>query len=208
MKKVIFSLMVVGFVTLTTVQAQVVTANNEKIAGSPYLDDAYTDGVIYYANKELAAPIRYNAYQDLIEYKANGRPLVLDPDPAIKRVVVGNTTFVPMTFTEKGKSKVGYFALLTNGDLSLYVRRAVVFLPAKTGGALDGSDQPAQFKRAIDSYYFQVGSDALQEMNNIKSLISQLPSHQDEMARYAKKEKISPRKENEVIQLVQHYNNL
>jgi hypothetical protein len=201
-------LLVVVLLTLTTVHAQVTTASNETINGSPYVDDNYTDGVIYYADKELPAPIRYNAYQDLIEYKANGRPLVLDPTLTIKRVVVGKATIVPMEFTVGGKSKVGYFTELHQGKISLYARKSIVYLPLKKGGALDGSDQPAQFKPSPDEYYFSVENGPLQEVGSIKSMISQLPANQEEMARYAKKEKISPRKEKEIVQLVQYYNSL
>ena len=71
-----------------------------------------------------------------------------------------------------------------------------------------GSDQPAEFKRTPDSYYFKIGDGNLQEVKNIKSMISSLPDKQDEMTQFAKKEKISPRDGEELRRLVKYYNDL
>src|SRR6185295_17269569 len=99
---------VVCLLTLTIASAQVTTT--AKIDGSPYLDEAYVEGQIFYADKSMKVPLRYNIYQDVMEYKQNGRPLLLDPTTTIKKVTFGTQTFVVQKFEFKGKTKYGYLA--------------------------------------------------------------------------------------------------
>jgi hypothetical protein len=188
--------------------AQSTAIDPASIKGTPYLEDVYAKGVICYADKNHSVPIRYNAYQDLIEYQQSGRALVLDANATVKKVTFNNTTFVPLTYEVSGKSKLGYFAMLDSGRVSLFAKKKIVFIPAKQGGALDGSNQPAEYRKSPDVYYIKVGDGPLQEVGNLKSLIAAFPDKQDELSQFAKKEKISPRKEKELVQLVQHYNSL
>jgi hypothetical protein len=203
--KFLFSVM--WLFTYTIISAQT-TASNVTVKGTPYLDDIYAQGVIHYANRTHAAPIRYNVFRDLIEYQQNGQPLVLDPNPSIKKVNVGSSIFVPLKYETNGKSKFGYFAVLDSGKVTLYAKKKITLLAARKGGALDGSDQPAEYKKSADTFYFRIGEGELQEVDNIKSMIATFPEKQEEMTQYAKKEKISPRKEKEIIQFVQYYNSL
>lgn len=204
MTKLKFFLCIALF-TFAGAKAQQATGD---VIGTPYLDDKYVEGVIYINNKAQKLSMRYNAYQDLIEYQQNGKALVFDPNPSIKKVELGSSTFVPLKYNAGGKSKLGYFALLDSGKVALYVKKSITFMPAKKGGRLDGTDQPAEYKRSADVFYFKVGDGELQEVGNIKSMIASLPDKQEELTQYAKKEKISPRKEKEVVQLVKYYNSL
>jgi hypothetical protein len=206
-KKINLLLSVLSVCTLIVAHAQV-TASSVAINGTPYLNEKYEEGVIHFADKRHTAPIRYNAFQDLIEYQQNGKPLVLDPNETIKKVRFGNSTFVPLPFESKGKQKLGYFEVLDSGKVTLYSRKKVIFLDAKKGGALDGSDQPAQYKRSPDTFYYRIGDGDLKEIENMKEMIASFPDKQEELTQFAKKEKISPRKEKEIIQFIHYYNSL
>lgn len=198
-----------GFACLLTtavVNAQTSTASVDNIKGTPYLDEKFVDGVIYYASKTLSAPIRYNAFQDLIEYKNNGQALALDPNLSISKVSFGTSTFVPLSYDNNGKSKLGYFLALDSGKMKLYAKKKIIYMPAKKGGALDGGDLPAQFKPGADAFFYRIEDGSLQEVGNIKSMIASFPDKQDELTQYAKKEKISPRKEKDMVQFVKYYN--
>jgi hypothetical protein len=208
MKKSNFILSAMCLVASTVVNGQGTATKIADIKGTPYVEADFTPGVIYYANKKLEVPIRYNAFQDLIEYQQSGRALVLDPSETIKKVCFGTLKFVPQKFELKGKPKLGYLAMLDSGKVILYSRKQVTFLPMRKGGALDGSDQPAEFKWSADTFYYKIGEGELQEVESIKSMIAGFPDKQDELTQFAKKEKISPRKEKEIIQFVQYYNSL
>ena len=189
--------------TIAIASAQTSTAT---VNGSPYLDEKYVEGTIYYANKTLAAPIRYNAYQDLIEYKNGAQALVLDPSTTINKVCFGNSTFVPLQAEGNSKGKLGYFMLLDSGKAALYARKKIIYQAAKKGGALDGSDLPAQFKPSPDAFYIKLGDDELQQVGNMKSMIASFPDKQEELIQFAKKEKISPRKEKDIAAFIKYYN--
>ncbi|MBL0740506.1 hypothetical protein [Chryseolinea lacunae] len=195
----LFSMMCLLGATVANGQATAVA-----VKGTPYLDDKYVDGVVFYASKSLTVPIRYNAFQDLIEYQQNGKPLVLDPTTTIKKVQLGTAVFVPQAYDKK----LGYFAMLDSGKVTLYSKKKIILLPGRKGGALDGSDQPPEYKPNPDVFYYKIGDGPLQEVSSIKSMIASLPDKQDELTQFAKKEKISPRKEKEMLQFVQYYNSL
>ena len=193
--------------TISIASAQYKGSDGVEIAGSPFLDDKYKDGMIHMGDKTQAAPIRYNAYQDLIEYKLNGVPMVLEPNPAITRVIIANEVFVPLNPTANAK-KPGYFVLLDSGKVKLYAKKKIVYVPFRKQGKIDGTDQPAEFKKSPDTFYVQLGDGQLQEVDNMKAVVASLPDKQDELTQYVKKEKISPKKEKDLLQFVKYYNSL
>jgi hypothetical protein len=208
MNKVKFFMGVAWLFILTATNAQVTAVADESIKGTPYLNESYEEGVIFYANNNVKAPVRYNVFKDLIEYQQNGRALVLDPSATIKKVHLPNTTFVVEKYMLNDKPKLGYFALLDSGKVMLYSKKRINYLPPQKGRALDGTDQPGEFKKVSDVFYYKIGDTSLQEVKNIKSMIAGFPDKQEELTRYAKKEKISTRKEEEMVQFVKYYNSL
>lgn len=193
-------------ITLTTVFAQAVST--EPIKGSQFINDQYVEGTIYYADKSMTVPLRYNAFQDLMEYQQNGKPLVLDASKNITRVTLGDETFITNSYSANGKTKMGYFALLDSGEMMLLSKKSIVYTPAMKGRALDGSDMPAQYKPVPDTYYYKLGDGSLKEVDNLKALLADLPENQSAMADFAKKEKISFKKQKDIVALVKHYNAL
>lgn len=192
--------------TVTVTKAQVAAPADVK--GSPYLDEAYVEAEISFANNTRTVTARYNAYKDLIEYKQNGVALVLDPAPTIKRVQLGEENFVVEKYEADGKTKTGYFEMIDSGKVSLYAKKEVRYIPARKGASMDGKDLPAEFRRTPDTYYLKVGDGKLEEIKNIKSMIALFPDKQDELSKFAKKEKISTRDEAELLQLMKYYNEL
>lgn len=185
------------------------TVVNTPIKGTPYMQEDYADGVFQYANNTMKAPTRYNVFKDLMEYQQDGRTLVLDPSNRIKKVQLGDNTFTVEKYVDDGKSKYGYFVRLDSGKVTLYAKKAVRYLAPQKGRALDGGDQPAEFRKIGDTFYFKIGdAGTIEEIKNIKSMIAAFPDKQDELTTFAKKEKISPRDQEELLQLVRYYNSL
>lgn len=178
------------------------------IAGSPFLDDNFVEGEIYVASKRTVVPVRYNVFQDWIEYQQGGQNLVLEPSKTIEKVRIGNNTFIVEKFSFQGKSKFGYLAVLDTGKVMLFSKKVVKYIPLRKQGALDGSDQPAKYDKGPDVFFYKIGDGPLQEIDNLKSLIASFPDKQEELKQYAKKEKISVKKEQELIQLMRYYSTL
>jgi hypothetical protein len=110
--------------------------------------------------------------------------------------------------TVGGKAKYGFLNLLDSGKVTLYSRKMMRYQEAIKGRALDGGDVPAKFARMSDEYFYKIGTGELKEVGNLKELIASLPDKQEEIKQYAKQEKISPKKEEELRQLIQYYNSL
>ena len=181
----------------------------KKIEGTPYLTEKYVDGEILFGTTgRSAVPLRYNVFQDLMEYQQNGKALVLDPSTKIKRVKLGESTYVVDKFEYDGKTKYGFLNLLDSGKVTLLAKKVVKYQAPLKGRALDGGDVPAKFSRSSDTYFYRIGNGELQEVNNLKDMIASFPDKQEELKQFAKKEKISPKKEDELLKLVRYYNSL
>jgi hypothetical protein len=196
-----------GMLCITLVTAFAQPAATETIKGSPYLNDQYVEGTITYANKSATVPLRYNAFKDMMEYQQNGQALVLDARD-IQRVQLGDDTFVACAYDNSGKKKFGFFTLLDSGEMVLLGKKSITYVPAMKGRALDGSDMPAQYKPGADTYYYTLGDGTLKQVDNLKALLADLPENQSAVADYARKEKISCKKEKDLVALVKHYNSL
>jgi hypothetical protein len=202
-------LILAGAANAQPVQPTNAAAVTTVVKGTPYLDEAFVSGTILFANNKRNVPLRYNAYKDLMEFQADGQARVLDPSTTIKKVNFGETTFVVEKYTnDKGIVKYGYFTLLDTGKVCLFSKKSVKFTPGLKGRALDGGDQPAEYRRNPDEFYFKVAGGQMIEVKNIKTMVAAFPDKQDELLTFAKKEKISPRDEKELIKLVKYYNSL
>src|SRR5689334_15514419 len=84
------------------------TAVPANVKGTPYLDESYVNAEIAFANNTRTAPVRYNAYKDLMEYQQNGQALVLDPTTTIKHVTLAGEKFVVEKYEVNGKIIPGY----------------------------------------------------------------------------------------------------
>jgi hypothetical protein len=191
--------------------AQVAAPAGVTIEGTPYLSESYVTAEILYAKGNLSKlPVRYNAFQDLIEYKQNGNSFVIDPTSQIKKINLGEQTFIVDKFEYKGKTKYGFLTLLDSGKVMLLSKKMITYSESKVSRGLDGVDvtSPAKFSMAPDTYYYKIANGELQKVESIKEMIATFADKQEELTKYAKKEKISPKKEKDLIQLVHYYNSL
>jgi hypothetical protein len=207
---------VIGLVSLCSFyMTKAQQASASKIEGTPYLNEQYVEGEIFFGEaNRTKVPVRYNIYQDLMEYKQNGKALVLDPSNKIKKVRMGDETFIVEKINTDGKSKYSFLHVLDTaqafmpGKMILMSKKMIKYQEPLQGKALDGGDLPAKFSRLSDAYFYRIGDGELKEVGNLKDLIASLPDKQEEVKQFAKKEKISPKKEQELLKLVSYYNSL
>lgn len=184
-------------------------ASASKIEGTPYLNDQFVEGeIIFGESNRTKVPVRYNIFQDLMEYQQNGKALALDPSKKIKEVKMGDEIFIVDKYNLEGKSKVGFLSLLDTGKMTLVSKKIVKYQEPLKNRGLDGGDLPAKFSRSSDAFFYRIGEGELKEVGNLKELIAGLPDKQEEIKQFAKKEKISPKKQEELRKLVRYYNSL
>lgn len=182
---------------------------DERVEGSPYLTDTFSEGKIFFnkGNPSIAVPIRYNIYEDWLEYQQNNQTYIIDPSERIKKVVTGNHTLVVEKYQHKGKPKLGYFTLLDSGKIILLSKKVISYKAPQEAKALQ-EPTPAKYSRPADQYYYKVENDEVRKVENLKEMIASLPANNAELTEFAKKEKISPRKEEELLKLVRYFNEL
>lgn len=181
----------------------------EKVDGSPYLNDNFVTGIVYSnAEKYSGISMRYNIYDDNIEFKQNNQLLILDAQPKIKKVDFDGHMFVIDNYEYKGKTRLGFFGLLDSGKVVLLSRKVVTYKEQQAPKALETGPTPAKYTRLPDVYFYKIGNGDPVKVDNIKKMIAGFPDKQTELTEFAKKEKISAKKEDELIKLVKYYNSL
>ena len=208
-----FLMSTVWLLTFTTSHAQLpsVMTNNAvstEIEGTPYLDEKFVPAMIHHDNTVHKVAVRYNVFRDVIEYMEGTVNMSLEPGPNINKVCLGATTLVVKKFEYKRQAKYGYLALLDSGKVILYSKKVVTFHKASKGPAPAFQEIPAGYDREPDVFYYKIGDGELHEVESIKSMIAMLPEKQEELTVFAKKEKITPKKEEKIIKFVQYYNSL
>jgi hypothetical protein len=181
----------------------------ENIEGSPFLNETFVAGEIITSNlKFVDIPMRYNIFSDQIEFKQNNSSYILAPEARIKQVHIGDHVFVAEEHQVKGKLKLGFLTLLDSGKEVLMAKKIVNYNPKTEPTALDPLSHPAKFTRSQDVYFYKIGNTPVNQISSLKDLIKNLPGKQEEVTEFAKKEKISIKKEDELLKLVRFYNTL
>jgi len=181
-----------------------------KIEGSPYLSDEFQNGTIYVANGQYQdVPLRYNIFEDWMEYQANDEIYILDPEPKFYKFEFGDTEMVIENVPFKGKYGPGFLTRLDSGRLCLYVKHIVSFRRAELAKAMDYENKPATYLRMSDVFFYKVdGGELIQVPKKTKKLLKIFPDHQKDMSEYIKLEKLSASKPDELATIFKFYNGL
>jgi len=187
---------------------QLISPVEYSIEGSPYFDDAYSKGSVHssgvnFSDKEM----RYNVFYDRMEYKERGTVYAIDPDLTIKKIVLDTLTFVVDNYEVKGKMVPSYFLRLDSGSVTLMTKIRIIFKDRQQGKPIEGNI-PATYQRQPDFHYFKLGDGPLMKVRSIKKLIDGLPDRKQEMEKFARSEKISANKPEELTKFIQYYNSL
>ncbi|MBL7856556.1 MAG: hypothetical protein JNM57_02615 [Cyclobacteriaceae bacterium] len=181
---------------------------NGDVQGSPYLYDDFKEGqVISFKGHYKGIPMRYNIYDDNIEFKQNGVDMILDPDISIKKVILSDMILTVGKFEYRNKVQFGFLERLDSGQLSLFAKKVVVFKEKEETQALEYNTKPARFTSLSDIFYYRIGNGDISKIVSIKKLIESLPDKQTEMSAYAKKEKLSVGR-NDLLKFAEHYGSL
>lgn len=180
------------------------------IQGSPYLNDQFVKGTVITTknDKYVDVPLRYDQYQDELQFKKDGKAMTFSPRDVVKRAEFGNRVFTYTTyqFTDN-KTKEGYFEILADGNVRLLSQHTIKFFEKeKEKPYVD--PKPARFDWPLEDFYIQVGTLPAQHISKKKNLLEAFPKHHDEVARYYKSNKLSAKDKADLIKLVQYYNSL
>jgi hypothetical protein len=186
------------------------TLTENDIQGSPYLNDEFIQGTIFTTSKTqiINVPLRYNIYNDQLEFKTpNNEIQAMAAPEIIEKVDFGDFTMVYVPYTNVKKIRRGFFKVLQEGNASLYSRSELTFKQA-TEPAAYKDPEPAKFVNNADSYYIRIGMEQARKVGSKKELITIFPDHLDEITAFIKKNKIKTNNPEKLKKLVNYYNSL
>lgn len=186
------------------------TLSESDIEGSPYLNDEFISGTIYTTAKQkfINIPLRYNIYNDALEFKTPDNVIQAMATPEIlESAEFGEYTVVYAPFSNSKKVSHGYFQVVVSGEASLYIKSNIRFNKAQEPVPYKDAI-PAQFHKKPDTYFIKVGPAEAKKVNNKKDLIKIFPDHQNEISSFIKKNKTKISKQDHLKALVEYYNAL
>jgi len=180
------------------------------IDGSPYLNDDFIEGAVFTTSKTqyVGVPLRYNIYNDQIEFQLGENPVqALAAPETVEMVQFGDFMFEYIPYANAKKIKRGFFIVEEKGNATLYSKPQVVFENAKKPAAYQDA-KPAQFIKRPDEYYIRVGKEPAMLMAKKKDLEEIFPDRKDEISGFIRKNKVKPKNPELLKELVQFYNAL
>jgi hypothetical protein len=176
-------------------------APKERYEGTPYLNDSLVTGYLFVGpEKYKGIPMRYNIFQDKIEFTVNKENYYLEPDPRISKVEVGNELLVVRSI---GRNPPGFLELLEDGPMKVMAKKVV-----NHRDKVIISDIPAKYTRSPDIFYYQLSNGKVTKVGSVKDLIAELPDKQSELKLFVQSEKISSKNKDDLIKFARYYNSL
>lgn len=186
------------------------TLTEVDVDGSPNLMDEFVNGSIYTVQKVQfeEVPLRYNIFNDELEFKTpTNEILALATPEIIEKVVMGNTILAHLNYVQLNKIKKGYFVVLKEGKASLFAKPDIMYKNA-TPPAAYKDPEPAKYIKKSDKYYISVESAPAQIINNKKDIIAAFPDNQEKIEIYISKNKIKTNSPEKLTEVVEYFNSL
>lgn len=190
--------------TLTSVDL-----SSKALVGSMYINDAFLPGKI--DSQENTYSFRYNAYQDEMEVKFGEATYFMPLSTYYSISFVGtNKKYQVLDYDSDATSKKGFFVELQNGTpMTLYNKEKVKYypeVPAKLGFS---RYEPPKLQRTKNNFFIVLeGTKAISVPTKKKEALNMFTKKVSTMKSYIKKNKLSFKKEADMIQMVRYYNSL
>lgn len=181
---------------------------NTGIEGTPYMFENFKPGEVYTKDSiSYEGPLRYNIYEDEIEFKINDITYWISEPQNIVFAKIEKSVFVYINGDTKKNKKGSYYELLEEGKCQLLLKRNTKLLEAEPAKPYI-DEKPARFIEINDTYFLQINNGLPQSITNKKSIEKAFPEKSSVISKYIKKEKISTREKDDLIKLVKYYNRL
>jgi hypothetical protein len=179
------------------------------IQGTPYLEEDFVKGTVLTTDSILYSdvPLRYNRFDDELEFQKYDKTYVIDPKSILKRAEFGGIVLTCAEYMIKEKSANGFFQVITEGRAVLYIKHSIKFVKKEAEKAFVGA-KPARFDYPDETYYISVDGNPAIKVTGNKNFCQLFSGKESEIETYCKKEKISNKNLNDLKRAVEYYNSL
>ena len=182
-----------------------------KIEGSPFLNNKFIKGEVLTEKnvRYVGIPLRYNVYNDRIEFKdSKGEVYSIQFPGNIEQVKIGHDIFVyHLFFVAADRVAYGYLQKIIEGKANGFIRHRVFYEEAQPALAYK-DPQPPKFIPQLPYYYVSLDNKPAVRMISTKKLIKFLGNNTKQLETFARKNKIRVRKLNDFILILNYYNSL
>jgi hypothetical protein len=187
--------------------------NSSALNGSPYLTDEFVPGTMETLNGTVIEGLkyRYNIYNDEMQFIVGEDTAVINKPLALRSIEMDRKKFAYEVYKVSDQMvAAGYFELISEGEMSLLFRRNLEleydnYVPNYGGG---GGSKEFVLKKD-NNFYVKLEGDAARKVYKRKDFLNAIPRDlQSRVKQYMKEHKISVRKEDELLALVNYYNTL
>lgn len=188
---------------------RVMDEHEMKVIGTPYKNVNYEMGsVTTYNVKDDKLLLRYNAYRDQFEILDETQSTTYLRKDESSQVELEGLTYEYQEFFAAGQKWSGYLNPLNGGRTLLY-RRQIKTAQIEWPDNGYHSMQPPEFENLTEYFIKRDGKPAerLRHLSR-KEVFALLWDKYAELRKYAKKEKLHMRNEEEVIQVIDYYDSL
>tara|TARA_R110002167_G_scaffold58974_13_gene167027 strand:- start:773 stop:1483 length:711 start_codon:yes stop_codon:yes gene_type:complete len=180
------------------------------VKGSVYLDGAFQTGEWVVNGKyRKEAKMRYNAYRDIFELQGpNHKITTLVKDPQMEAILQGKL-YRYIDYLDHNNLKSGYFTPLNKGTTLLYARAIKVIPQLHFPEHGYETFKAPEFQLELSYYIKRVGRPAV-KLSGLgkKEVFAVLWDRFSELKKFAKKNGLHLRSEEEVVKALQYYDTL
>lgn len=184
------------------------TTKEYVIEGSPYINGEKFEKVIIKDFSKNVQDLRYNAYEDEMEFKEGEEIYYANKLNNLKiQFPTLNKTYKSLTYTYNGKTKAGYLVLLVdNLKYSLYKKENIELLKGEKSTNAYTKDANDYYAKDKDLYLILKNNQFNKFPKNISDAAEAFSIDKKELENFIKSNKINFGKEADLIKLVEFIN--
>lgn len=177
------------------------------VEGSPYLGD-WQAADVYFKNGSVmnGLMVRYNVLKNQMMYQEKLQTYVMSEPDKISYLKFPDKKMIYLEYVDEKGWEYGFFEVAQAGKVNLLVRYEIEVIPANYNVALM-SGSKNDILSLGQKFYLQRGSD-LVPITKKSSLFQVLADKRAEINNYMSKERLSFKKKNDLMQLLEYYEQL
>jgi len=181
---------------------------SKELVGSSYLDENFLPAK--FSNLETVYSLRYNAHQDEMEFENQGMRYNLPKRFTYTITFLGNNkVYQVYNFEDDDKTLQGFFVVLHKGDkMSLLLKEKIkLYDEVKAKSGYD-KYQPPTLKRVKDKLFVGYKDSLATVLNKKKNILKLFSSSAKDVENYANQNKLSFKKNEDLIQIFKYFESL
>lgn len=175
--------------------------------GSPYLDDWKLADIHLRNDKTISGlMIRYNVYSDQMLYLENDVAYTIGAPDSISEILLSNKVFIYREYRKANKTKKGFFELIFKGKVSLLIKYEIEFIRANYNVALNSGNKNDRL--ILEQQFYLQQEKQIVPLDKRDRFFEVFQDKNKAVSDYMNKEKLSIKKQQDVIKILTYYNQL